>query len=93
MLQVGTEQKKGKVVKRKVLFQRHFTSFPVVKVLCNLNRSIMKSLKGQICPAIYTHTIAMMLSHLIRVQGSDPYFSLKCNVPGCQHPFGKPGSY
>ena len=53
----------------------------------------MESLKCQICPAFYTLTIAMMLSHLIRVHGSDPYFSVKCDVPGCQHTFRKPRSY
>ena len=34
-----------------------------------------------------------MLSHLIRVHGSEPNFSVKCDVPGCQRTFRKPRSY
>jgi len=53
----------------------------------------MENLKCQICPAFYTLTIAMMLSHLLRVHSSDPNFSVKCDVPECQRTFRKPRSY
>ena len=65
------------------------TPFPAVKnFFCT-----MENLKCQICPAFYTLTIAVMLSHLIRVHGSDPNFSVKCDVHGCQRTFRKPRSY
>ena len=63
------------------------TSFPVVK------RTIMENLKCQMCPSFYTLTIAVMLSHLISVHGSEPNFSVTCEVPGCQRTFRKPRSY
>jgi len=45
------------------------------------------------CPSFYTLTIAVMLSHLISVHGSEANFSVTCEVPGCQRTFKKPRSY
>ena len=45
------------------------------------------------CSSFHTLTIAMMLSHLISVHGSEANFSVKCEVPGCQRTFRKPCSY
>ena len=53
----------------------------------------MENLKCQLCPAFYTLTLAMMLSHLIGVHSNDLHFSVKCDVPGCQRTFRKPRSY
>ena len=53
----------------------------------------MENLKCQMCPSFYTLTIAVMLSHLISVHGSEPNFSVTCEVPGCQRTFRKPRSY
>ena len=53
----------------------------------------MENLKCQMCSSFYTLTIAMMLSHLISVHGSEANFSVTCEVPGCQRTFRKPRSY
>ena len=53
----------------------------------------MENLKCQMCPSFYTLAIAVMLSHLISVHGSEPNFSVTCEVPGCQRTFRKPRSY
>lgn len=51
------------------------------------------NLQCQICCTFYSLTIALMLSHLLKVHQSDPHFYVKCNIPGCQRTFRNGNTY
>ena len=51
------------------------------------------NLQCQICCTFYSLTIALMLSHLLKVHQSDPHIYVKCNIPGCQRTFGNGNTY
>lgn len=51
------------------------------------------NLRCQICSTFYSLTIALMLSHLVKVHQSDPDFFVKCDVPGCQRTFRNANTY
>ena len=51
------------------------------------------NLQCQICCTFYSLTIALMLSHLLKVHHSDPHFYVKCNIPGCQRTFRNGNTY
>lgn len=51
------------------------------------------NLQCQICCTFYSLTIALMLSHLLKVHQSDPHFYVKCDIPGCQRTFMNGNTY
>lgn len=52
-----------------------------------------RNLRCQICSTFYSLTVALMLSHLLKVHRNDPDFFVKCDIPGCQRTFKNVHTY